>query len=314
MGLGIGISGPNGSEPCDDANVVNSDGTYDVDVAAGGTLTLPDINNIDSDGSVVVTPAQTPFVASPALDANVTNSDSSYNQAVASGATLTLPDINNIDSDGSVVVTPAQTPFVATACGPAASVGATLMKTGQLVSYATGDDGGLQSGRAVDFFTLASNNPFGTTERFTDYLGGQAYSIGVLIDWSTYDGNTVLGYSGGTGINSFITWADAITLANNHSEGTFTSGWRLPNLREFVNVCNYNLNPPLAYSVWFNGSFGGVWARGAMWTSTTTPQFTGAALRARTDQGIFDRQTKTNTSAKDGFAVRTFTVNGTILT
>ena len=314
MGLGIGISGPNGSEPCDDANVVNSDGTYDVDVAAGGTLTLPDINNVDSDGSVVVTPAQTPFVASPALDANVTNSDSSYNQAVASGATLTLPDINNVDSDGSVVVTPAQTPFVATACGPAASVGATLMKTGQLVSYATGDDGGLQSGRAVDFFTLASNNPFGTNSRFTDYLGGQSYSIGVLIDWSTYDGNTVLGYSGGTGINSFITWADAITLANNHSEGTFTSGWRLPNLREFVNVCNYNLNPPLAYSVWFKSSFGGVWARGAMWTSTTTPQFTGAALRARTDQGIFDRQTKTNTSAKDGFAVRTFTVNGTILT
>jgi hypothetical protein len=313
MGLGIGISGPNGSEPCDDANVVNSDGTYDVDVAAGGTLTLPDINNIDSDGSTVVTPAQTPFVASPALDANVTNSDSSYNQAVASGATLTLPDISNIDSDGSVVVTPAQTPFVATACsgGP---VGATLMKTGQLVSYATGDDGDIQAGRATDFFTLPSNNPFGTTDRFTDYLGGQAYSIGVLIDWSTYDGNTVLGYSGAIGTNAFITWADAITLANNHSEGSFTSGWRLPNLLEFANVCNYNSNPTLAYPVWFKSSFGGVWARGSMWLSTTTPQFTGGALRARIDQGIFDRQSKTGTSAKDGFAVRDFTVNGTILT
>ena len=202
----------------------------------------------------------------------------------------------------------------AKATATAASVGAIVPKTGQIVSYATGDDGGLQAGRATDFFTLAVNNPFGNTNRFTDYLGGQSYSIGVLIDWSTYDGNTVLGYSGAIGTNAYITWTDAITLANNHSEGTFTSGWRLPNFREFVNVCNYNNNPPLAYSVWFQGSFGGVWARGAMWTSTTTPQWNGAALRARTDQGIFDRQDKRTTAAKDGFAVRNFTVTGTTLT
>jgi len=198
--------------------------------------------------------------------------------------------------------------------GGGGSVGATLMKTGQLTSYATGDDGGLQSGRATDFFTLASNNPFNNTNRFTDYLGTQSYSIGVLIDWSTYDGNTVLGYSGATGTNTNITWSDAVTLANNHSEGSFTSGWRLPNFNEFVNVCNHNVTRLLAYSVWFNGSFGGVWARSTMWTSTTSPQWTGAALRARLDQGIFDRQNKTTTVARDGFAVRDFTVSGTTLT
>ncbi|MDA9881564.1 DUF1566 domain-containing protein [Crocinitomicaceae bacterium] len=313
MGLGIGISGPNGSEPCDDANVVNSDGTYDVDVAAGGTLTLPDINNIDSDGSTVVTPAQTPFVASPALDANVTNSDSSYNQAVASGATLTLPDISNIDSDGSVVVTPAQTPFVATACS-GGSVGATLMKTGQLVSYATGDDGDIEAGRAVDFFTLPSNNPFGTTDRFTDYLGGQAYSIGVLIDWSTYDGNTVLGYSGSIGPGGYINWATAISYANNHSEGTFTSGWRLPNLKEWNNIFNLNIVYGFSFSQFTGNSFVGSWARRPSWLSSTPAQFTAGAYYADCLTGEVKRTSKTNASGQPAFAVRDFTVNGTILT
>ena len=52
----------------------------------------------------------------------------------------------------------------------AAPAGATLMKTGQTTSYRTGDDGDLEAGRATDFFTLASNNPFGNTNRFTDEL------------------------------------------------------------------------------------------------------------------------------------------------
>ena len=263
MGLGIGISGPNGSEPCDDANVVNSDGTYDVDVAAGGTLNLPDINNIDSDGSVVVTPAQTPFVA--------------------------------------------------TACS-GGSVGATLMKTGQLVSYATGDDGDIQAGREVDFFTLPSNNPFGTTDRFTDYLGGQAYSIGVLIDLSTYDGNTVLGYSGSIGPGGNIDWATAISYANNHSEGTFTSGWRLPNLKEWNNIFNFNIVYGFSFSQFTNNSFSGSWARRPSWLSSTSAQFTGGAYYADCFTGEVKRTTKTNAFAQPAFAVRDFTVNGTILT
>ena len=53
---------------------------------------------------------------------------------------------------------------------------ATLMKTGQTTSYRTGDDGDLEAGRNVDFTTLAENNPFGNTNRFTDELGGQTYT------------------------------------------------------------------------------------------------------------------------------------------
>jgi len=41
-----------------------------------------------------------------------------------------------------------------------APVGATLGKTGQSVSYRTGDDGDIEAGRAVSFTVLSVNNPF----------------------------------------------------------------------------------------------------------------------------------------------------------
>ena len=95
----------------------------------------------------------------------------------------------------------------AQAAGGGGSVGATIMKTGQTVSYRTGDDGDIEAGRATDFLTLASNNPFGNTNRFTDELGGQTYTNNIVIDWSTYNGTDVLGYSR---VNQQATWDDAI--------------------------------------------------------------------------------------------------------
>ncbi len=260
MGLGIGISGPNGSEPCDDANVVNSDGTYDVDVAAGGTLTLPNINNVDSDGSTVVTPAQTPFVA--------------------------------------------------TACS-GGSVGATLMKTGQTISYGTGDDGDIEAGRATDFLTLASNNPFGNLSRFTYIDGTQTYTNKIFIDWSTYDGTTVLGY-GDSPFGALI-WDDCIDEALATSIGSFTSGWRLPNTNEAWNIINMSVttNQPFSYSPFSNSVF--LKNQYNFWTSTTTSYSSGSAywisgFRYR----VISYSNKSN--AKNYFPVRTFTVSGTTLT
>lgn len=195
-------------------------------------------------------------------------------------------------------------------------VGATLMKTGQTVSYKTGDDGDIEAGRATDFFTLASDNPFGNTNRFTDYLGGQSYSIGVLVDWSTYDGSTVLGYSGAYNSNTTnVTWEDCITAANGHSEGSYTSGWRMPNIKEYLNVHNFSVYLGLAYSQWYNNSFGGVWARYPQWTSTTNALTTGNALYVdgRRHQ-VLNYSKTTSGRVKGGFAVRDFTVTGTTLT
>lgn len=56
-------SGNTPSTTCLPGSVSNSDATYSASVASGGSLVLPDINHVDSDGSSVPTPAQTVFVA-----------------------------------------------------------------------------------------------------------------------------------------------------------------------------------------------------------------------------------------------------------
>jgi len=127
-------------------------------------------------------------------------------------------------------------------------VGATLMKTGQTTSYRTGDDGDLEAGRATSFTILASNNPFGNTNRFTDELGGQTYTKNIVIDWSTYNGTNVLGYkrtatnvvSGG--------WNNAIDTCLAISISPFTTGWRLANINEWNNIMNRELANPLGYT------------------------------------------------------------------
>lgn len=48
---------------CAPGTVENSDSTYSLSVPSGVTTILPDITHTDSDGSPVVLPAQTPFVA-----------------------------------------------------------------------------------------------------------------------------------------------------------------------------------------------------------------------------------------------------------
>ena len=118
-----------------------------------------------------------------------------------------------------------------------APVGATLMKTGQTTSYRTGDDGDLEAGREVSFTVLSSNNPFSNTNRFTDELGGQTYTNNIVIDWSTYDGSTVLGISR-LAIATGQTWNNAVDNSLSYSVGTFTSGWRLINMKEIFQLAD----------------------------------------------------------------------------
>jgi len=120
----------------------------------------------------------------------------------------------------------------------AAPVGISLMKTGQTTSFATGDDGATQRGRLTNFTTLASNNPFGTTARFTNKTGGQTYATSVAYDWSTYDGNTVLAYYwGDLSYRNFVNACSALTGST--IDGL--TGWHLWNIQEAVNVLNFSL-------------------------------------------------------------------------
>ena len=266
--------------------------------------------------------------------ATVENSNASYTDVVTSGGTLILsdadievngvlegaiPSVSTADiqlTDGVASVTPTSvvvsgnTVTIEVPSGGGAPVGATLMKTGQTTSYRTGDDGDLQIGRATDFFTLASNNPFGNLDRFTDELGGSTYTNDIVIDWSTYDGSTVLGFYRVRGTYSDINWNNAIDNSLLVSIGTYTTGWRLPNIKELVNLANYNSINPLNYAPF---SFA---TNLYFWSSTTNPATTGNALVFfNRHNSIISDRAKTNTlPSYRAIPCRTFTVTGTILT
>ena len=192
--------------------------------------------------------------------------------------------------------------------GSAAPVGATLMKTNQTTSYATGDDGDIEAGRATDFFTLASANPFGTTERFTDELGGQTYTNKIIIDWSTYNGTDVLGY---TDLSIVDNWNNVLNYCNSLSVGTYTSGWRMANIKELYNVSNFEAWPHSYFP--FNIFNLGI-TFSMMWASTSYP-YDPVSQAAAYNWNYFNLFWRSKTSSLYyTMPVRNFTVNGTTLT
>lgn len=184
---------------------------------------------------------------------------------------------------------------------------ATLMKTGQTTSYRTGDDGDLERGRGVDFFTLAENNPFGNTNRFTDELGGQTYTNKIVIDWSTYNGSTVLGYSRELQLTGNVTWNQAIDFCLSYNTGGFTN-WRLWNMKEWMNVWYAPGTVHFEYAPFSNVV--GL----AFWTSNTNVNATAQAfVISGTYPGQVTSAAKSGASGR-AMAVRDFTVIGTTLT
>lgn len=187
-----------------------------------------------------------------------------------------------------------------------APVGATIIKTDQNTSYRTGDDGDLQEGRATDFYTLASNNPFGNTNRFTDELGGQTYTNDIVIDWSTYDNvaETVLGYTRNFVTNG-LNWNTSIDACLAYSVATFTSGWKMPNIRELTHIKSidngmtyspFNLTPSIVIF------------------SSTNDSTTCSIAGSSGGTNFSGQSNKTTTTSRRAIAVRTFTVSGTSLT
>jgi hypothetical protein len=200
---------------------------------------------------------------------------------------------------------------VEVASGGAAPSGRELMKTGQTTSFRTGDDGDLQEGRDVDFFTLDYSNPFGNTNRFTDELGGTAYANNWVIDWSTFNAVTgkVLGYFRTAQPNT--TWFVAI----DNSLGTFGtfSGCRLPNITELYNIINFQNG---------NGAFTRLLEYApfniidSLWSSTTLqtqPNFAWY-VRAASQPNLILYDGKGQGASISYIPVRTFTVTGTTLT
>jgi hypothetical protein len=183
-----------------------------------------------------------------------------------------------------------------------ASVGMKLLKTGQTTSYATGDDGATQRGRLTNFTTLASNNPFGNTNRFTDKTGAQTYTNSVAYDWSTYDGSTVLAYYFGD--QTSRAWATQLTQYTSSTIDGL-NGWNLINFQEISSLVNsslwlnYMLNyPPFSTT------------RRYFWISSGPTGTTGIATDLAS-AGIFIGVNKSNTY--NGIWVRVCDVAGTTI-
>ena len=185
-----------------------------------------------------------------------------------------------------------------------APVGATLMKTGQTTSYRTGDDGDIEAGRETDFFTLASNNPFGNTNRFTDELGGQTYTNNIVIDWSTYNGSNVLGWDRTQ--RGTATWQNSIDGALSVNAGSYTTGWRLPNIMEYASILHWDIIGDLNY-IPFN-----IFSSSRSFWSSTCASSTRAYNCSNSGTSILSHSLMTTTLHY--LAVRTFTVTGTTLT
>jgi len=183
---------------------------------------------------------------------------------------------------------------------------ATLMKTGQTTSYRTGDDGDLEAGRATSFLVLAENNPFGNTNRFTDELGGTTYTNNIVIDWSTFNGTNVLGYKRTATNVTTGGWNNAIDTCLAISIGSFTSGWSLANCKQWENVLNREINPPLNYTPFTTFVF-----TYSSHTSSTYKPATGLYSWGVNNVGFIYPKDKNETSSC--LAVRTFTVTGTTL-
>lgn len=185
---------------------------------------------------------------------------------------------------------------------------AKLMKTGQTTSYRTGDDPNLGTGRATSFSVLAANNPFGNTNRFTDELGGSTYTNNIVIDWSTYDGSTVLGwYRLRRPATGTYTWNQAIDNALTFTIGSYTSGWKLANIMEYLSLVNWGNTPANKINY---APFSLV---GDFWSSTTDANSTTSAfyLINSTTLHVF---TTGKTSGISSLFNRLFTVTGTTLT
>jgi hypothetical protein len=267
---------------CADARVSNSDDSYDVNVVSGGDLELPD-EDITLNGGA--------FLTKPSVK------DQDIELVDTSDAPITPDSIV-----GNKIV-------VDTSAG-GSTLGAMPLKTGQTTSYATGDDGDLQRGRLVNYTTLPYNNGFGTTDRFTDVLGGQTFTSNIVIDWSTWDGGTdVLGFilsSKSTlnlGIQDWATW-----IAGQPYTTDGFGDWYITNAREMLSIFDYGGTHGLGDYPFYQGFTGD----DNFYTSTTYHMNTAQAFYK--DRYRTNLLTGTKGTTRKTIFVRQFTWDGATLT
>jgi hypothetical protein len=211
--------------------------------------------------------------------------------SVVSGGTAA---INLVDGGGDPVTPDSVTVVgdtytVEVPSGGVVPIGAKPIKTGQLTSYASDDDGDTRRGRLVDFYTLNGNNAFGNTNRFTDLTGGQTYAANsVFLDHSTDDGSEILAF---TNSPTNSPWLDTISLITAQTTDSKT-GWFMPNRSEMELMINEDEERNLNWSP-LNVVAATVSANNYFWTSTTPKNNTARAKAFYNATGVVGNEMTT---------------------
>ena len=181
-----------------------------------------------SEGLVITTPSNPVNCGGDYL---LTNSDQTL--SIIINEDYELPDISIDTGNGVVITKPSAVDFYL-------NYPIHPLKTGETVSYLAGDDGDIQAGREIDFYTLADNNPFGNTIRFTNDIGGIVFdgSDGSTPDY-VVDNATRLGWKQSlpTGVPHYT---NQLNYASSLVIGSYNN-FRLANLNEYVTVVNDSL-------------------------------------------------------------------------
>jgi hypothetical protein len=149
---------------------------------------------------------------------------------------------------------------------------APVPKTGQITSYATGDDGNLEKGVEWPNPRFTDNGDETVTDNSTG-LTWFKWANCIATDYPSFDND-------GTAGDGAVTWQHALYFVEGINNGTYSvcggnyTDWRLPNVRELQSIIHYGFSDPALPNTVGTGQwseedpFGNVQSNG-YWSATT---------------------------------------------
>jgi len=148
--------------------------------------------------------------------------------------------------------------------------------------------------RLTNWTTLAYNNSFGNTTRFTNEVGGAAATSGNRLFIDNLTG--LMWYLPSNFNSGGAIWETTVNNAEAHSFSGFTD-WHLPPLKVWQTIYNYGLTISLNYSPINNGAF-------QYYSSTTVRNNTTQAYVLLNSTGTIAINNKTVNSNRSNIFVR----------